>query len=405
MPFLLGLVGALVASVLWGSNFVVTKQYDMGDGMHFQLFLCLGIFLVGVMTLVASDQVPHEDVVDFDSFPLPDLRVTLSFEGLLGGAVWCLGNLLTVPVVNRVGLGLGMSVWAGTSLVVSFLFGRVNVLGLVAPALSSPILGLIGVSFAVGALFVFSQVNLSTSPEGMSPVATASVDPSSASDRQNLLNSDEIDDDDHQRAHEHTSDAIASDSILGDTDGDLEALHSSPEGCRTTVVEAFQHKSSAAAQREGLALAVVAGLLYGVMFVPFKIHAQQYPKPPGMSDAVYSTRFFFSQFTGTFLTSVLAFAIYTWSKRNNPTVIAPPAMMPSVLSGMLWATACMGSMLATAELGLSVGYPLSANGSFVVNAVWSLFVFREVESKRDRGLFFLAGGLSIASCLMLSAAA
>jgi hypothetical protein len=282
------------------------------------------------------------------------------------------------------------AVWSGTSLIISFIFGRMNVLGLVAPALSNPVLGVLGVSMAVASLLVFSQVNLSMAPQTMSPGAAASVGPSDAPDRQNLLvdSDDRVVDDDE--------------SAIG-TETDLESLHSGVE--RRAVAEAFKHMNGSTAQREGLTLAVLAGLLYGIMFVPFKIHAQQYPKPETMSDAVYSSRFFFSQFTGIFLTSVVSFAVYTWSKQNKPDVIAPPALIPSVLSGMLWGIACMGSMLATAELGLSVGYPLSANGSFVVNAVWSLFVFREVETKRDRGLFFLAGGLSIASCLLLSAAA
>ena len=52
------LAAVLVASLFWGSNFVVCKNYDMGDGMVFQLLMCVGIMLTGVFTLFFA---PQED--------------------------------------------------------------------------------------------------------------------------------------------------------------------------------------------------------------------------------------------------------------------------------------------------------------------------------------------------------
>ena len=55
------------------------------------------------------------------------VSVTLSFLGLLGGALWCIGNLCTVEIISSIGLGLGMALWGGTSLCVAFIIGRVEV--------------------------------------------------------------------------------------------------------------------------------------------------------------------------------------------------------------------------------------------------------------------------------------
>lgn len=115
------LVAVAMASVFWGSNFVVVKNYDMGDGIMFQLFMCVGIMLVGTFTLFFAPEedrhvkalirfyinvkrysvdececsIPRADIQgDYDAFPFPDFAVVFSTEGLLGGIVWCIGNLV-----------------------------------------------------------------------------------------------------------------------------------------------------------------------------------------------------------------------------------------------------------------------------------------------------------------------
>ncbi len=40
------------------------------------------------------------------------------------------GNMLTVPIVRRLGLGVGMSLWGGTSVVTSFTLGALGLPGI-----------------------------------------------------------------------------------------------------------------------------------------------------------------------------------------------------------------------------------------------------------------------------------
>jgi len=70
--------------------------------------------------------------------------------------------------------------------------------------------------------------------------------------------------------------------------------------------------------------------------VPLQIHSTQYSKEKGGSDLMSSIRFFFSQFVGIYLTSVFAFVIYIYAKKNNPKLVSSSAVWPSILSGILW---------------------------------------------------------------------
>ena len=43
-----------VTGACWGSAFVVLKQYDLRDGMLFQLCLSVGIMVVAILTLAGE---------------------------------------------------------------------------------------------------------------------------------------------------------------------------------------------------------------------------------------------------------------------------------------------------------------------------------------------------------------
>ena len=62
----------------------------------------------------------------------------------------------------------------------------------------------------------------------------------------------------------------------------------------------------------------------------------------------------------------------------------------------------MGSIFATDGLGLSVGYPLTLNGAFLVNLLLTFFVYREIQGKKNIILFCVAAGLNITSVVLLA---
>jgi len=335
----------------------------MGDGMHFQFLMCTGILFVGFCTLFLADRVDPGD--GYDQFPLPDFRVTFSTEGLLGGMVWALGNMLSVPIIKRIGVGLGISIWSGSSMVLSFALSRMHIFGLEPQELHPTWLAYLGAILGVASLAVFSTVQPNSTAATNAPDSSEALEP--------LLDGD--------RAQEQVQPG-----------GDVEAQRIP------------RHSKSSTERLQGIFLALVAGVSYGFQFVPLTIHSNQYPKPVNIGNSTYQVRFFFSQFAGIYLTSFIGFKVYCFWKSNKPYLVQSNAAAPIILSGMMWAFACMGSMLAVAELGLGIGYPLGSNGAFLVSSGWSILYFKEVTGKQNLSRFALAGSLSALSCICLGAA-
>jgi glucose uptake protein GlcU len=374
MSLAVGYLCVAVASLFWGSNFIVTKGYEMHDGMHFQHLLCTGILAVGCLTLPWHEGAVHG--VKYDAFPLPDLRVVLSTEGLLGGLIWAMGNLLTVPIVQRIGVGLGLSIWGGTSMVVTFLFSRLSIFGLEPDELHVPAAGYVGALLGCLSLAIFSFVETDTKA-GNSALAR----PLTAAD------------------DEESSGLLRGRAAGGDEQqGQLQQPPPPPEAGAVAVAQAKRERVV------GIAFAFLAGCLYGVQFVPLSIHGQQYPRPAGEGDLTHQIRFFFSQFLGIYLTSLAAFCVYLARRGKSAFLLPPQAMLPSVLSGVLWTVACMASMLAISTLGLGIGYPLTSNGAFLCNAAWSIFYFKEVTGRRNLQVFAAASATNIAGCICLAIA-
>ncbi|GFR90982.1 transmembrane protein 144 [Elysia marginata] len=104
-PVYVGFICAIVAVILYGSNFVPVKKYYTGDGMFFQFVLCNGIFLVGIVIQLIQNS---------KFFPLV----------MVGGAIWATGNLCVVPIIKTIGMGLGISLWGTVALVAGWASGN-----------------------------------------------------------------------------------------------------------------------------------------------------------------------------------------------------------------------------------------------------------------------------------------
>lgn len=106
LPSWTGFLFLFGSSSLYGSNYLPVKAYDTGDGQFFQLLVCIGIWLVGFVLNI---------IRDFPKFyMLP----------MLGGALWATGNNTVVPIIQTIGIGLGMIFWNSISLVTGWATAR-----------------------------------------------------------------------------------------------------------------------------------------------------------------------------------------------------------------------------------------------------------------------------------------
>jgi glucose uptake protein GlcU len=392
---LVGIVGVLIASLFWGSNFIACKGYNMGDGMHFSLLMATGILLVGILTLFAA---PQEN---------GDFEVVFSPEGLVGGSIWAFGNFLTVPIVKHIGLGMGLAIWAGVNLVVAFVVGAVG-MGSLLPkeTLANPSMGVMGILSAVVALVLFAHVKPFLSEGGGGGLIIMENEEMQVPLL--LLSTTNAGD---------GGDLLLSTTNTGDGDDAREVGddYSSIIEERVEIDEPLTQRQ--AAQEDiiinnnailGIAMATLAGICYGFMFVPLSIwnqkvknagHIFDHDRP---SETIQALRFFFSQFAGIFVISFLGFTVYCLLLRNKPLLVPPEAIMPSISSGIMWAIGCGGAMLATSGLGNTVGFPLVLNMSFLVNSSWSILYFGEIRGRKNFILFGVAFVFNILSSILLS---
>lgn len=144
----------------------------------------------------------------------------------------------------------------------------------------------------------------------------------------------------------------------------------------------------------GWALAGLAGIFYGLMFIPdqyIRDHPQKYlhngDQPP--DSGLYYIN---SQYSGVLLSSLFYFIIYAALKRNKPD-INPSIALPAMVSGAMWGVANIGFIVAISALKSAVAYPIVSVLPGIVTSFWSLFLFREIQGMRN--YIFLGVGMLV----------
>jgi len=142
----LGFGTAAIAVFCFGSNFLPVKKFEKqtGDGMFFQWVMCMAIWCVGLV------------VQAIRGFP--------AFEPLamLGGFLWCTGNILSVSVIQLIGLGLGLLLWGLANLLMGWSSGTFGLFGLTKQTVPRPVYNYVGVAIEVVALVLYFFVKPNT---------------------------------------------------------------------------------------------------------------------------------------------------------------------------------------------------------------------------------------------------
>ncbi|XP_043343500.1 transmembrane protein 144 isoform X3 [Cervus canadensis] len=141
----------------------------------------------------------------------------------------------------------------------------------------------------------------------------------------------------------------------------------------------------------GCSLAVISGILYGSTFVPI-IYIKDHSK---RNDSIYAGAsqndldYVFAHFSGIFLTSTVYFLAYCVAMKNNPK-LHPEAVLPGFLSGVLWAIATCCWFVANHSLSAVVSFPIITAGPGFIAAMWGVFMFKEIQGRKNYLLMMLA---------------
>uniref|UniRef100_A0A8R1HWS7 Transmembrane protein 144 n=1 Tax=Caenorhabditis japonica TaxID=281687 RepID=A0A8R1HWS7_CAEJA len=319
-----GLAACALASALFGSMFVPVKKCQSGDGIFVQWIMSIAILLVGLV-VYASQGFPEFEPV-----------------AMLGGFFWALGNATAVPIMNTIGIGMGMLVWGTTNCVAGWAAGRFGLFGINATVPERPILNYFGLILVVVGGFLFSLIRpIETTPSERSPLMSAPDD-----DLADDAESDESD-------------------IVVPRGGAVPTTHADPGNQKRMVA---------------ITISLVAGLFYGITFVPviyIQDHPELYPTAPKTG-----LGFVFSHYMGIFTTASVLMVIYLAISRNNPFASAR-LIGPSLTAGSMWGIAQSAWFVANDNLSQAVSFPIISMVPGVIAALWSVLYFSHYGSRQS----------------------
>jgi glucose uptake protein GlcU len=316
--------------------------------MFFQWIMCSAIWMVGLIVQISRGS-PR-----FEPF------------AMLGGALWCTGNMASVPVIQLIGLGLGMLLWGGSNLVFGWAVGYFGLLGVKAEGgdIKIPALNIVGVLVCAGSLGIMNFVKTVEQERQIAHEGSKSPD--------SLLYDSSVNNPANVGLIEN---GIHSDELVNENN--------------PSVAEKNWADSLSPASRKliGVSGALLAGAFYAVNFNP-----PQYLKAQGGEHSQNLLDYVFSHFTGIFTASTVYFLIYCVYKRNSP--FCPGYLvLPSYVSGLVWACAQTAWFVANDNLPMVVSFPLITACPGIVATVASIILFKEIQGRRNFAI--LAGAISV----------
>ncbi|KAG8471137.1 hypothetical protein KFE25_009558 [Diacronema lutheri] len=444
-----GLAAACVGIVLFGTNYIPVRKYEMHDGAMFQWMMCNGLLGVGILSQLAFGG----EVIGY---------------GLLGGAILAAQNFLVLPVVKLLGLGVGFALYHIINLCVGYAVGRFGLFGAPVDEASNPPLrdasvlvliasfafmlrvepdmrhggaatpsaeraeggGLGAVDEASTAIAPLGHVELSVvSPRCASTSATRWTEqrrgePSDARDspergvsspsprfvssahspvalarapqpRDAAATADGDDDDRHARKPTWLNTMPAA-----VREGSERLATGAPASDAPVDADAAAARARWAARRRhalGVGIALLAGSTCGVNAVPFDIWTHSV-RARGVSPLT----FVFSQSLGAYAAATTFYLVYGLCALARRVPVQHSPVRPAYLAGCMWGTGLSAQFVAIEELGMAEAYVICAIGPVMVSALISCVVFGEIRGRANVRDFAIALTLQCAGVVMLA---
>jgi glucose uptake protein GlcU len=357
-----GYVAVAVAVLGFGSNFIPARKLDPGNGLYFQFFMSTAILCAGfIVQMVRGASVFYP-------------------YAMLGGMLWCIGNSFAMPALKLISMGLAISLWGGSNMMLGWASGHFGFWGVDKEKSEVEWIGYVGVAFAALGVIVLGFVKKSTAPhrDSITGVLIANDDMGYSS-----VSGSQI----HTNPYERVE------------------LGEKPDITR--------HMSRTQMRVLGVFLALGAGCFFGVNFDPPTRLIDSYSERSLTEDVKYSPSgldYVFSHFFGIFVTALLELVLFTAVDGifNLPEIFTPAPyeqmILPGFISGLGWAIAQIAWFVANDNLGLVVSFPIVALGPSVVASLWSVFLFGEIRGQRNYVLLLVAFVLlgTSATCTVLA---
>lgn len=339
-----GYIAAMISILFFGSNFVPVKRIEIGDGIFYQFIMCNAIFITSLPVYAYQDFPPFHDLA------------------MLGGAMWTTGNLMCGPIINYIGLSLGLLLWGSLNMLFGWASGAFGLFGLKQQDIQNRTLNYIGVCVALVGLRLYLMVNTTVS------TSTSTTDEKPYS----LLN--------------------AGSSSMAEC--------SSPENEAEKIPYLTFERLVRNKRFLGVVMAIAAGALFGTSFNP-----SQYIIDNDYNGNDDNLNYVFPHFTGIIMSSwayTFLYWIYMEYYLKKPPFVNPASFLPATLSGLMWGIACISWFYANGKLGFAIAFPLITSGPGFVASLWGIFVFKEISGKRDLTILIVAFLVTFSALVMIA---
>ncbi len=275
---------------------------------------------------------------------------------VFSGILWTTGNLVTVFCIKTCGLAVGLLIWGTTSLIMGWAGGRFGIFDIepqIPSTTSKLALNYASVVLAAISAIFFLFIKSTTTNISKEVPYTVQYDDKSTVKLEKIENIN--------------------------TETDFPFLNRLSDNIQKIL---------------GCASAGLAGIFYGLMFIPdqyIRDHKEKYMHN-GEYPSINGLYYINSQYSGILLSSVFYFIIYAILKRNKPDM-NPSIVLPAMISGGMWGIANIGFIVAISALKSSVAYPIVSVLPGIVTSLWSLFLFREIQGRNN--YIFLSIGMLI----------
>jgi len=329
----IGWIAVFGSIVVFGSYGIMMKAPEVKskkvDTMVFQCYSSIGI--AGVSLLVLT-YVPWK----------------FSWWGIAGAGMLVLIQVFAFNAISALGYAVGPAIWAGITIVVSFLWGSLKFgeqVESVPGAVCSLLLMIIGIA------------GIASCETGL-PLRLA--------------------------------------AMLGCGSADENANY---EGMPAEEdKEGGEEEGPKVGKAMGGVFCVVVGLLNGSLMVPFKYLADDLPAndPP--------IAYLGSFAVGVLVTTPIFFVFYFYFPiRKAPEWHFRSAFIPGVVTGALWGIGNICATYATQYLGDTVGFPLTQT-CIIFNGLWGILFYGEIKGKAKIGMFALCCVIIVGASTLLTIA-
>eukprot|EP01038_Epipyxis_sp_PR26KG_P005955 gene5955-8208_t len=370
---LVGYIAALIAVLFFGSNWVPLKKLKIEDGIFFQFCMCCGIFITSIPVQIIQNFPPMHGLA------------------LVGGILWCTGNLLCPLAIRYIGLGMGLLVWGSINMLLGWASGRFGLFGLLhKDEIANTTLNSIGVCLAMVGLVVYLQVETNDT----------SVDAASENlEIKGIIARNSRDSKDTSSVFQPLVNNRDYQSIVMVTDDGLESQNPQPK--KTSIDNddtSVKSKNSGNNRVLGLMLACTAGVLFGVSFDPM-----QYVNDHNYGGNDNTLNYVFTHYCGILMASWFYLIIYCMYKyyHNQVPYVSADCILPATISGMMWGIAGISWFIANGSLGFSVSFPIITSGPGFIGALWGVFVFKEITGTKNLATLALAVCITIPALIMV----